>query len=387
MELTEKILEKNTGAKRVLHIMRSLDAGGIGAFIMNVYRTVDREKIQFDFAITTGGMGIFGEEILRMGGRIFFISERGNRSKLDGFGQMARLYKVCRKNKYDVVHCHYYFGNAYFLACAKLAGVPKLVSHCHNTRTQPVNFLTKCFEAVSRQILLRVGTDFLGCADAATQFLYGRKAFLSGKARTLYNGIDYDVWNVENYNIPELKRAYGLKDEKVVVFVGRMEKQKNPLYALGVMKEVHTQYPNVRAFFVGTGSYDEAVDGFIRENDMSAYVKRMPQDADIRELQAISDVMIAPSLWEGLSIAFIEAQKMNTIVVTSTLVPDEIDMGLCSFLSLDNPVEWTRCLIGIFENAAKMPITRHYADFNVKNTVRNLLDIYQDAGPASRQGQ
>lgn len=356
--------------------MRSLEAGGIGTFIMNVYRSIDRSQIQFDFAITNGGMGIFGHEIEEMGGHIFFISEKGNRTKLDGLYQMYNLFKICKKTKYDVVHCHYYYGNAYFLMMAKIAGVKKLVSHCHTAKTQPASILTRIFDRISRPILLRIGTDFLGCANAATVYLYGENAFRTGKAKTLYNGIDYDLWNVDNFDIPALRRTYGLKDEKVVIFVGRMEKPKNPLYALQVMKDVHAQYPCVKMFFVGKGTYDASIDSYLAEHHMDEYVLRMPSDANIRELQAISDVMIAPSLREGLSIAFIEAQKMNTFIITSDLVSDEIDMGLCSFLSLDNQKEWTRCVIDRLNETAPLHITKHFDDFNVKNTVKGLMHVY-----------
>lgn len=356
--------------------MRSLDAGGIGTFIMNVYRSIDRSQIQFDFAITNRGMGVFGPEIEKMGGRIFFISENGTKNVKDCLLQMYHLYKVCKENRYDVVHSQCYFSNAYFLLCAKLAGVRKLVSHSHNNFTQPPSFLKKCFETVSRPLLLRVATDCLGCSDAATRYLYGEKAFRSGKAHTLYNGIDYELWSLQNYDVPALRQTYGLTNEKVALFIGRMEKQKNPIYALRVMKEVHKQVPSVKLFFVGMGSYDGEVDRYISENDMAGYVKRMPQDANVRELQAMADVMIAPSLWEGLSIAFIEAQVMGTPIVTSDMVSDEIDMGLCFFLSLDNQKEWTRCVVERLNAIVPLNIVKHYDDFNVKNTVWRLLQVY-----------
>ena len=338
--------------------MRNLEAGGIGAFLMNVYRKVDREKIQFDFAVTASGMGILGPEIERMGGRVFFISENGTKNVKDCLLQMYRLYKVCKENRYDVVHSQCYFSNAYFLLCARLAGVRKLVSHCHNNFTQPPSFLKRCFEVVSRPLLLRVATDCLGCSDAATRYLYGEKAFRSGKAHTLYNGIDYDLWNPNNYDVPALRQAYGLTNEKVAVFIGRMEKQKNPIFALRVMKEVHKQNPAIKLFFVGMGSYDDEVDRFVSENNMTGYVKRMPQDTNVRELQAMADVMIAPSLWEGLSIAFIEAQIMGTPIVTSDMVSDEIDMGLCSFLSLDKFEDWPRRVTEILDGRENFKITK-----------------------------
>lgn len=128
---------------RVLHLVRSLDAGGIGTFIMNVYRKIDRTKIQFDFAVTNSGMGQYGKEIEELGGNIYFITQNGNRNILDGMKQVIGFYRLCKRNQYEVVHCHYYFANACFLAAAKCAGVGKRISHCHNTRTEKVSTFKK----------------------------------------------------------------------------------------------------------------------------------------------------------------------------------------------------------------------------------------------------
>ena len=191
---------------RVLHLMRSLNAGGIGTFIMNVYRKIDRSKIQFDFAITNSGMGQYGEEIEKLGGKIYFISQNGNRNILDGLRQIVKFYRECKINKYTIVHCHYYFANAAFLAAAKYAGVQKRVSHCHNTRTEKVSAIKEITELIARKLLFHYGTDFLGCSKEAAEFLYGKKAVAYGKAKVLYNGIDYELWNDSLYDKEKIKK-------------------------------------------------------------------------------------------------------------------------------------------------------------------------------------
>ena len=364
--------------------MRSLDAGGIGTFILNAYHAVDRNSVQFDFAITNKGMGVYGPQIEAMGGQIIFISNNGNRGLFDGIKQMWNLYKLCRNGNYEVVHVHYYFANAFLLLCALLAGIKKRLSHCHNAKTTKPGLKRKIFNAVSRQLLFLTGTEFLGCADAATIYLYGENAFRSGKAQTLYNGIDYTAWNTANYDIKALRQRYALTEERVIIFVGRLEKQKNPIYALQVMKEVHRHNSNTIMFFVGTGSYEKDVDYFITKNNMSEYVRCLPQNSNIKELQAVADVMLAPSLWEGLSIAFIEAQKMDTYVVTSDRVSQEVDMGRCKFISLESPSNWVDTILDEIGGKSHYELTKHVEDFNVKTTAKKLMTIYFGADDAQR---
>lgn len=366
---------------RVLHVMRSLNAGGIGTFIMNIYREIDRSKIQFDFAITNAGLGEYGQEILDLGGHVFFISEHGNNSINDGCIQLLNLYKLCKRHKFDAIHCHYYFANAEFLLVAKIAGIKKRVSHCHNTRTKEIGVTRKIFEWFSRKLLLSIGTDFLGCSRAAAVFLYGEKAVNSGRAKVLYNGINYKKWNIENFDIQRLKKEYGIENSTVLVFVGRFEEQKNPIFALEVFSRIHKLLPNTVLLVVGYGSMEKVIKKKILEMHIEDSVKLFPANVNVTEIQAISDTMLAPSLWEGFGIAFIEAQKMRTFVFASLEVPIEVNMGYCTFLPLDIAV-WEKEIIDYVDNkqiGSKLEYDKTKLElFNVKHTTKELMNIYMN---------
>lgn len=366
---------------RVLHVMRSLKAGGIGTFIMNVYREIDRSKIQFDFAITHEGMGEYGQEIVDLGGRIFFISKQGNEHIVDGFIQVANLYELCRKEHFDAIHCHYYFANAELLLVAKLAGIKKRVSHCHNTRTQKIGVARKIFEYFSRRLLLNVGTDFLGCSLAAANFLYGRKTLENSKAKVLYNGINYDKWGFIEEDILKLKKKYSVVGNRVCIFIGRFEEQKNPFFAIRVFHEIYKSDPSAIFIMVGYGSMLDDIQKLIIELQLSDSARIYPADSNIVELQAIADIMIAPSLWEGLSIAFIEAQKMGTQVFTSDKVPSEVNMGYCKFLPLELAL-WKSSIntyIVSIGNEPKLEYDQQKWElFDVKHTAKELLKVYME---------
>ena len=363
---------------KVLHIMRCLDVGGIGMFVMNTMRQMDSNEVQFDFAIAYDSFGDFGQEITDRGGKIHFLSKNGNRGICDAVKQLVNLSRLLKKEKYDVVHCHYYFANAIFLLVARINHIKRRVSHCHNTRTRNVSSVKKIVESILRKILLSVGTDFLGCSTEAVKFLYGDKELESGTAKVLYNGIDYKIWDRNNFNKEFLKEKYNVNEGcKVLVFVGRFEEQKNPLYALEVSRRIFEKGQKTKLFMVGYGSYQDEIEQFIASNNMADYVELLPRNTIVSEVQAISDVMIAHSYWGGLSIAFIEAKKMRTMVFTSTMIPDEVDIGYCRFLDLSEKENWVNEICKyLSENEFEREYNERFLLFDASRTAKELYLIY-----------
>lgn len=62
--------------RRILHVLNELNMGGIQAFLMNVYRNIDKDQFQFDFLIDDKPKGFFEDEILSLGGIIYRVTPR-----------------------------------------------------------------------------------------------------------------------------------------------------------------------------------------------------------------------------------------------------------------------------------------------------------------------
>ena len=201
----------------------------------------------------------------------------------------------------------------------------------------------------------------------------GEDAFNKGIAKTLYNGIDYEYWDLKKLDVDEVKAKYSVKSEKVLLFVGRMEEQKNPIYALQITNEIHKRIPDILLFMVGDGSLLESARKYANDNRMNEYIKFLPANSDIRELQSISDIMIAPSLWEGLSIAYIEAQKMKTMVFSSDQVPYEVDMGYCKHYPLGEPNTWINGICDYLSEKSRDITLENPQRFDIKETSNKLL--------------
>lgn len=373
---------ENSKPKRVLHIIRSLKAGGIGAFIMNMYRRLDITKTQFDFAVTEEDEGVYGYEIKQRGGRIYYISQHGNNSAVDGLIQLRNLYKILKDNHiYTTVHSHYYFANAYFLLVAKICGVKCRVSHSHNTRANKiVSPYKRIFEKISLRVLEHTATHMLGCSDAATIFLYGIESFNKKKARTIYNGIDLEVWNKGKYDELALREKYGILEAVNFIFVGRFEEQKNPIFLINVFSNIKKRIGNAHLTLVGYGSLEDTIKKEIASCQLENAIKILPSNTNVPEIMVCMDYMLLPSLFEGLPITLLEAQAMKVRCFVSENISKEVDVGLCNFISINKGEEfWAEEIIKVLNSDITefTPLNQDKIKcFNVEDTIANMLGIY-----------
>lgn len=86
-----------TAPIRVLHAVSKMDRGGIETFVMNIYRAIDRSKVQFDFLDHTKEKGAFDDEILSLGGRIYKLKKLSGKYFLQYGRDLA--YFFCRPSR------------------------------------------------------------------------------------------------------------------------------------------------------------------------------------------------------------------------------------------------------------------------------------------------
>src|SRR5699024_9640720 len=117
---------------RVLHVVGSMDRGGIETFLMNVYRNIDRDKIQFDFLTHSEGKHAFDDEIRDLGGKIHIISNRNkgilrNKRSLNDFFNTHKEYQIVHEHSSSLSYIEP-------LKYAKKYGVPVRIIHSHSSR-------------------------------------------------------------------------------------------------------------------------------------------------------------------------------------------------------------------------------------------------------------
>lgn len=320
---------------RVLHLFANLNLGGAESRIMDIYRNQSREQVINDFVIMTNEHCYFTNEVLSTGGVIHAIPN----PRYGMIKNCLALYRLLKKHpRYNALHAHtsYYSGIAIFIAW--LAGINKRVAHARNQATGNQGFTNRLKFWLGRMLANTFATSRLAISHAAGDFLFGE-----GKYKVVANAFDFSgICHKSDDSVAKLKMAHGINDNLLnLVVVARFYPIKNHQFLLPLLKQYVEKTPNICLHFIGDGELRESIELQVQKMQLANYVRFWGKRDDVKQLLAMFDVMIMPSLSEGLGVAALEAQAAGLSCVLSSGVPQEADIGLgmCQFLELSNPPE------------------------------------------------
>jgi glycosyltransferase EpsF len=330
--------------KRVLHIVSSMDRGGAETLIMNIYRNLDREKIQFDFITHTSKKGDFDDEIISLGGKIFRISSLG---ELGPVRYLKELKNIMSTNNYIAIHSHTDYQSGFPALAAKICGINKRICHSHSTYWPKGNrYKARIILKFLQTLIKMTATDYCSCSTEAAEFLFGKNMVAKGKVDIFKNGIDIDQFITINNSRDSVIRELNLpKEVKIIGHVGRFSQSKNHIFILKVLKKVIENDPAFVALLVGDGPLKEQIEIEAEKLGILKNIRLLGVRADIPRLMKAFDVFIFPSLFEGFGIVTLEAQCAGTPCLVSDTVPKTTDMGLdlLTFIKLEeDPTIWSQ---------------------------------------------
>lgn len=362
--------------KKVLHSVSIMNRGGEETFIMNVFRKIDRDKIQFDFLCVINDKGDYDDEIHLLGGHIHYLKINRIKGPIKQLDNAYLLYKFLRIHRggYDVFHLHTQHAMDGFLSgcAAKLAGIKTVIVHSHNTSTD----FHKIAHFVFRPLLNCLPIKKFACSNAAGKWLFGKKTFT-----VIHNAIDVDIFNFNN-EIRNRTRAQNYWDDKFVVgHIGRFNYQKNHDFLIEVFEKLSYIKPNAVLVLVGSGSDQDRIKQQVEKLKLKDKVFFMGTRADVAELYQGMDCFLFPSRYEGLPVTLVEAQATGLPCFVSDKITREIcATKLIDFMSLNQtPVQWANKIIGV-DSCEKE--RRSYAKeitefgYNINNVVKEMEYYY-----------
>ena len=224
---------------RVLQIMPAMDAGGMETFVMNVYRTLDREQVQFDFLYHYDKPCFFDDEIRALGGRIYKLTVRQDNNLPRYLRELHRLFAA--HPEWRIIHGHYSGFGMFYNPVARRAGIPVRCGHSHNTAYEP-NLVGRLDQLMSSFFSAGL-TDRFACSEKAGQMLYGSKPFT-----VVPNGIDTARFAARDPQRRALLRGeLGVTDQEILFgHVGRFSAQKNHPGLLKIFAAVRARLPKAR---------------------------------------------------------------------------------------------------------------------------------------------
>ena len=187
---------------RVLHIVPNMQAGGLETLIMNIYRNIDRTKVQFDFLVHYTGNYFYDDEIRSLGGRIYKLSVRDDNNFIKYLKDLDAFFK--KHPEYKIVHGHMESLGQFYFKAAKKNGVPVRVAHSHNSATE--NTIKGKIKGLLLKRYKVFATDYFACSQKAGEFMFANKKFTVLKNAIIVNNF---IYNENERN--RLRKELGIK--------------------------------------------------------------------------------------------------------------------------------------------------------------------------------
>lgn len=328
---------------RVLHILQRMEAGGTQTLLMNIYRKIDRDKVQFDFLVEYPEKQFYDDEILQMGGKIYYTNVRETFNILKFEYELKKILK--EHPEYKLIHVHAYTIGYFCLKTAKKCGIPVRIAHSHSNETvHDAKWILKLF---MQKLYTLHATDLFACSDEAGKYLFKNKNFL-----VLQNAIDSKKFIANDIVRKKIREELGVTNDFVVGHVGRLHASKNHKFLIEVFSQIKNKEKNAKLLLVGSGPLEKEIKQHVFEMRLKEDVIFLGNRKDMDRIYQAMDVFVFPSLFEGLGIVAIEAQAAGIPVVCSEgLPPDAKVSPLYKKMYLaDSKEKWANEAIKIAKN-------------------------------------
>lgn len=286
-------MKKKEEPIRIAQIVGKWLGGGVEAVVMNYYRHLDHDKIQFDFICDDDSTNIPYDEIEKLGGKVILIPPY---QKV--FKYQKELRRVLRDGKYKIVHSHINTLSVFPLYAAKKVGVPVRIAHSHST-TNKKEWKKNLLKQVLRPFSKKYATNYMCCSELAGRWLFGDKTYDEGKVYLLNNAIDLDKFKYDKKIKDKKRKELGIKEDTIVIgHIGRFVAQKNHTFLIDIFNQFHKKEKNSILLLAGQGPLQEEIKNKVRELGLNDSVRFLGQRNDANELYQVFDVFLLPSLYE-----------------------------------------------------------------------------------------
>ncbi len=332
---------------RILQVFTIMGRGGAESMIMNYYRNMDREKVQFDFLVHRQEEGAFDKEIKSLGGSIYRLSPINPFFPGNYYQELRTFFK--EHKEYTVIHSHLNTFTSFVFKIAEEFKIPYRIAHAH-TATEKIKFNDiihpkSAKEALKKSVKFRLKkrihdhtTHYFSCGEKAGNWLFGTEQ----PFRIMNNAIDAEKFV---YN-PEISKKYkkenGLENQLIIGHIGNFTEPKNHTYLLKIFQKIHQKKADCRLVLIGDGPLRKTIESEAKQRSIDDKIHFLGLRSDIANLCQMLDIFVFPSLYEGLPVTLIEAQAAGLKIFASDTITNEVHItDNISFLSIkDDPSVW-----------------------------------------------
>ncbi len=351
---------------RILHIVGSMHPGGMENFVMNLYENIDRQRFQFDVIVHMRREDDYVDRIRQMGGRVYELP----RLTKNPVANLRGIRKIVRENRYPVVIRHTPTALIAPQLLAAKRGGAAVVCHSHN-ETDPKKFA----HAVGRAMMKRMDIGRFACSERAGRWMFGKKDF-----QIVHNAVDIEKYRFDPEKRAAIREEFSLGERHLYGHVANFIRSKNHTYLMKIYAGIAGLDEDAAFVCIGDGELRSGVEEEAKALGIGDRVIFTGVRFDTDAWMSAMDVLIFPSLFEGLPLTLIEAQAAGLPCLISEAVTKDalVTEGLIAWESVEEePLKWAKKAVQMAgrvwsRECQRESIARHGYD------IRSLAKWYEE---------
>lgn len=354
---------------RILQLPGSIDLDdGRMSAIMNVYRRIDRKKIQFDFAATKKSNLTFETEIKKLGGRVYTLSE--DESSLSNIRKLVK--RLLQNTNYKYLHYHSISPWGCSLGLAHRYDT-KVIVHSHSAG------LSDSLIKKVRNRIFSINIPLFSDKRIAVSTEAGETLFLKQNFTLIPNSINPNKFVFNQNSRIEIRKQLNLDNtKKVVAIIGHIYKVKNQKFGITVFNELLKNDSNLILMIIGSGNntdnkYFSDLKQKLQLYNIQEKVKFTGPLSNMNQIYSAIDEVWIPSVYEGLPTVALEAQANGLPIIISNRVTKILKINKNIAFSKLTKRSW-------IENFKKLSLEHRDSNVvdNFKNSIFNIQKIVKE---------
>ncbi|MFC1590523.1 glycosyltransferase [Candidatus Omnitrophota bacterium] len=357
---------------KVLYFLNSTVRAGVEEHVLQLIDRLDKKRFEPLLVCPQGLIDLLKGDLGRMHARYYPICIRRWRH----IKAIASFLKVLRDEKPDIVHTHLFFASFFAAPISKVAGIKTVVETAHLREAwrrglKRAFFVDRFFYGFVDKII--------SVSSAVEGFLVKDKKLPNSKISVIRNGVDLDKFRPVSKKIANGKYNIGV--------IGRLEPQKGHTYLLDAIRAMEEGHDNKRYFIVGDGALKNELKSKSKDLNLNDKIEFMGFRNDIQNVIAEMDLIVLPSLYEGLPLVALESQAMGKPMI-ATLVdgtPEVIINNKTGILIPPGDSEAIKCALQyVFNNRDRVSrmgdaARRHVeSTFNICKQITKTEELYTE---------
>jgi len=326
---------------RVLHVLGNLGRGGAETWFVHILQNINRDLFKIDVMVNTRHIGVYEQEVRRLGSRILV-----NESPSNPMRYSTNFLRIVRaEGPYCVLHAHLQLFTGLVMRLGYHAGIPIRIAHARNSsdgiRLTPQRVL---YRALMRRWVGKYATRRLAVSRKAAEGAFGSRYGSPESCEIMSSGVDLGLF-MEDVDQRDVRAKIGIRNGcRVVGHVGSFTPQKNHEFLLAVASCMMEEDEDLVFLMIGDGPLREKTVARVKDKGLESRFIILRDVHDVPRLMlGAMDLLVLPSLFEGLPRVLMEAQAAGLPCLASSVITSEarIVPGSVEFMPLEaGPRAW-----------------------------------------------